>query len=110
MLEVTKENFEELVGDGVTLVDVWGPQCAPCIAMLPDVEKLAADRAEEMKVVKLEAPKNRRLCMQYKIMGLPAFLLFHNGAEVSRLAGADISAAELRSWVDRELGQLAASA
>ena len=110
MVEATKENFDELVGDGVTLVDVWGPQCAPCLAMMPDVERLAADRAADMKVVKLEAPKNRRLCMQYKIMGLPAFLLFSNGEEVSRLDGADVSAAELRSWVDRTLAGLAPSA
>lgn len=109
MVEATKENFEELVGEGVTLVDVWGPQCAPCIAMMPDVEKLAEDRAAEMKVVKLEAPKNRRLCLQYKIMGLPAFLLFSDGKEVSRLDGADVSAAELRTWVERELGNLASA-
>ena len=110
MVEATKENFDELVADGVTLVDVWGPQCAPCIAMMPDVEKLAEDRAADMKVVKLEAPKNRRLCMQYKVMGLPAFLLFRNGEEVSRLAGADVSAPELRTWVERQLAELAASA
>ena len=109
MVEATKENFEELVGQGFTLVDVWGPQCAPCIAMMPDVEKLATDRAAEMKVVKLEAPKNRRLCMQYKVMGLPAFLLFKDGSEVSRLSGADVSAAELRTWVERELGTLAST-
>ena len=110
MVEATKENFDELVGDGVTLVDVWGPSCQPCIAMMPDVEKLAGERADQMKVVKLEAPKNRRLCMQYKIMGLPAFLLFKDGAEVSRLGGADLSVPELRAWVDRELAGLAASA
>ena len=110
MVEATKENFEELVGDGVTLVDVWGPQCQPCIAMMPDVERLAQERAADLKVVKLEAPKNRRLCMQYKIMGLPAFLLFRNGEEVSRLGGADLSVPELRSWLDRTLADLAASA
>jgi thioredoxin-like negative regulator of GroEL len=109
VVEATKENFEELVGDWVTLVDVWGPQCAPCIAMMPDVEKLAVDRAADMKIVKLEAPKNRRLCMQYKIMGLPAFLLFSNGEEVDRLTSADVSAAELRSWVDRKLAELASA-
>ena len=35
MVEATKENFDELVAEGVTLVDVWGPQCAPCVAMMP---------------------------------------------------------------------------
>jgi thioredoxin-like negative regulator of GroEL len=110
VLEVTKENFDEVVAEGVTLVDVWGPQCMPCLAMMPDVERLAEDRAADLKVVKLEAPKNRRLCMQYKVMGLPAFLMFRDGEEVGRLDGADVTAAELRDWVDRTLEDLAGTA
>ena len=109
MIEVTKENWSETIADGVTLVDVWGPSCAPCLAMMPDVEKLAGERSAELKVVKLEAPKNRRLCMEYKVMGLPAFLLFRDGAEVDRLDGADVTAGELRRWVDQQLAQLAAT-
>jgi thioredoxin 1 len=107
MLEVTKENFHDLVDEGVTLVDVWGPQCAPCLAMMPDVERLADERQADMKVVKMEAPKNRRLCMELKVMGLPAFLLFRDGEEVSRLDGADVTASQLRSWVDETLSGLA---
>ena len=38
-------------------------------------------------------------------MGLPAFLLFRDGEEVARLDGADVSAAELRSWVDDDPGR-----
>jgi thioredoxin 1 len=108
VIEVTKENWSDLIADGVTLVDVWGPSCAPCLAMMPDVERLADERTADMKVVKLEAPKNRRLCMEYKIMGLPAFLLFRDGAEVDRLDGADVTARELRRWVDDHLAQLGA--
>ena len=100
MVEVTKESFHELVAEGTTLVDVWGPQCVPCIALMPDVEKIEEERAPDLKVVKLEAPKNRRLCMELKVMGLPAFLLFRDGQEISRLDGADVSAPQLRSWVE----------
>lgn len=107
MVEVTKDNFHELVDDGVTLVDVWGPSCAPCLAMMPDVEKLADERQNELKVVKMEAPKNRRLCMELKVMGLPAFLLFRDGEEVSRLDGADVTASQLRRWVEETLSGLA---
>ncbi len=107
MIEATKETFRDLVADGVTLVDVWGPSCAPCFALMPDVEKLEQDKAAEMKVVKLEAPKARRLCMELKVLGLPAFLLFHDGDEVARLSGGDISAAGLRSWVEENLARLA---
>src|SRR5436853_7209938 len=103
VIEVTKENWSEVVAEGVTLVDVWGPSCQPCIAMMPEVERLADERRADMKVVKLEAPKNRRLCMEHKIMGLPAFLLFRDGEEVDRLDGADVTFDELRRWVDSHL-------
>ena len=104
MVEVTKENFREVVADGVTLVDVWGPQCGPCIAMMPEVEKMAEQRADEFTVAKLEAPKNRRLCMELKLMGLPVFLLFRDGEEIARLDGADVNMAGLRQWLDETLG------
>ena len=103
MIEVTKDNFEETVGEGVTLVDVWGPSCAPCLALMPEIEKFAEERASDLKVAKLEAPKNRRLCMEHKIMGLPAFLLFRDGEEVSRLGGNEVGMQELRAWVDENL-------
>lgn len=102
VLEVTKENFDEVVGEGVTLIDVWGPSCQPCIAMMPEVEKWA-DQRDDLKVAKLEAPKNRRLCMQHKIMGLPAFLLFRDGEEIDRLGGDEIGMEELKAWVDKTL-------
>ncbi len=106
MIEATKENFRELVAEGLTLVDVWGPSCAPCLAMMPDVERLAEERAADFQTVKLEAPKARRLCMELKVMGLPAFLLFNHGQEVSRLASADVTIGELRRWLDENLTAL----
>ena len=107
MEQATTENFDDLVSSGVTLVDVWGPSCAPCLAMMPDVERLAAEKSADMQVIKLEAPTARRLCMRLKVMGLPAFLLFHEGEEVARLDGADVNADGLRSWVDEQLAGLA---
>ncbi len=101
--EATRENFDELVASGTTLVDVWGPECQPCLALEPHVEKLADARADELKVVKLEAPKARRLCIELKVLGLPAFLLFRDGEEVARLAAPEISADALETWLDEAL-------
>ena len=104
MVEATKESFRDLVADGMTLVDVWGPSCVPCIALMPEVERIEAER--DVNVVKVEAPKNRRLCMELKVMGLPAFLLFRDGEEVSRLDG-EVSSARLWEWVDGNLATTA---
>lgn len=102
LAEATKDTFRDLVSEGRVLVDVWGPQCAPCIALLPDVERLAASR-EDLRVVTLDSSRARRLCMELRVMGLPAFLLFQDGREVARIAGQDLSAARLTQWLDQTL-------
>jgi thioredoxin-like negative regulator of GroEL len=100
--EVTKENFRELVSTGRVLVDVWGPRCAPCLALMPDVERLAQSRPE-LRVAKLDSSKARRLCIELRVMGLPAFLLFQDGREIGRLAEPDLTAARLTEWLDHTL-------
>ena len=101
--EASKETFRDLVAEGTSLVDVWGTDCQPCMAMMPFVERLAEERAGEFKVVKLEAPKARRLCIEMRVMGLPAFLLFKDGQELGRINGADLNEAKVKTWLDETL-------
>ncbi len=98
--EATKETFRDLVAEGQVLVDVWGPDCQPCLAMMPHVEKLAQESGGTLRVVKLEAQKARRLCMELKVMGLPAFLLFRDGQEVARINGPQVTADALTTWLE----------
>ena len=102
VMEATRDNFSELVAEGQSLVDVWGPECAPCLALNPHVEKLA-DEHTDLKVVKLEAPKARRLCIDLKVHGLPTFLLFRDGEEVSRISNPRLSPRELDEWLKGEI-------
>lgn len=103
--EATRENFDELVGSGTVLVDVWGPECRPCLALMPHVEKLAAAR-DDLTVVKLEAPKARRVCIRLKVHALPTFLLMHDGEEVARLSKSTITPPELKHWLDTSLDEM----
>jgi len=102
IVEATRDNFRELVAQGTVLVDVWGPDCRPCLALFPHVEALAEKYAGEIQVVKLEAPKARRLCMELSIMGMPAFLLFRDGAEVARLSDPALTPLRLHQWVEQQ--------
>jgi len=103
--EATRENFDELVQNGTTLVDVWGPECQPCLALKPHVEKLAAAR-DDIAVVMLEAPKARRVCIRLKVHALPTFLLMHDGQEMARLSASMISPTELKTWLDKSLDEM----
>ncbi len=88
---------------GTVLVDVLGtPTARPCLALLPHVEALAEKYAGQVQVIKLEAPKARRLCMELGIMGMPAFLLFRDGTEVGRLADPALSPLRLNQWLESQ--------
>jgi len=83
-------------------VDVWGPQCVPCMALAPMYEELAETHGKRARFFKLEAPKNRMACVDLRVMSLPTFLVFENGVEVDRLDG-DVDQARLRAWVEDKL-------
>jgi thioredoxin 1 len=102
VVEATRDNFKELVAEGTVLVDVWGPDCQPCLALNPHVATLAEKYAGQVKVIKLEAPKARRLCMELSIMGMPAFLLFRDGHEVARLSDPALTPLRLNQWLDEQ--------
>jgi thioredoxin 1 len=103
--ELTRDSFPELVGqsDRPVLVDFWGPQCRPCLALSPTFEELA-DTYEDLRFLKAAAPSNRMLCVDLKVMALPTFVCMVNGQEVSRLTG-EINAARLKEWVKEQSAQ-----
>ena len=83
---------------GPVFIDVWGPQCKPCLALAPAYDRLAEEFSSSGSFYKLEAPANRMACVDLKVMALPTFLCYRDGQEVSRLSG-EISQEELREWV-----------
>lgn len=108
VVQATKEGFQDLVVQGTVLVDVWGPQCRPCLALMPHVDRIAS-AYPDLTVVKLEAPKARRLCIEMKVMGLPTFLLFKDGQEVSRISEPKLSPEQLSTWLEQTLNTTEAS-
>ncbi len=96
-IEVTADTFEkEVVQSEIpVLVDFWGPQCKPCLALMPHVEKLAEEYEGKLKVTKVDASQNRRLCIKLRVLGLPTILFYENGEEVKRLGGSDLTSEEI---------------
>jgi len=96
-VEVNRDNFdpEVLESKEPVLVDFWGPQCKPCLALMPAVERLEKDYAGRLKVAKLNAAENRMLCARLRVLGLPTYLFYKGGVEVKRLAGEHLTESDL---------------
>lgn len=85
MIEATVDTFDELSREGEVLVDIWGPQCQPCLALMPAVEALAETYGQRVRFLKVNAPDNRKVCRDLRVAGLPAYLTMRDGVEVERL-------------------------
>lgn len=96
-IEVHADNFEsEVLQSNIpVLVDFWGPQCGPCLALKPEVEKLYKRYNDRFKLVEVDASKNKRLCLNLRVLGLPTFLIYKNGEEMARLKGGELQVAEI---------------
>ena len=105
MFEVNKENFEQEIvkSELPAVVDMWGPQCGPCLALMPQVEELAASYEGRVKFTKLNVAENRRLCATLRVMGVPTFLFYKGGEQISRITGDEVTIEAIRENTEKLL-------
>ena len=102
-IDATAESFADLIREGDVLVDFWGPNCAPCVALMPAVDELSRAYEGAVRVVKVNSgnKENRPIAWQLKVMGLPTYVSLRNGSEVERLTGADVTIAQIEAALQR---------
>ena len=100
-IDLNRDNYESevLQSDKPVMVDFWGPQCRPCLALMPAVERLEQEYAGKIKVAKVNASENRMLCARLRVIGLPTYLFYENGDELNRLTGESITETDLEKAI-----------
>ena len=103
--KLSDRNFkaEVLKSSLPTLVDFWAPWCAPCQAIGPIIEQLAAERGGAVKVAKLNVDDGPEVAAGYAIHSIPTLMIFKNGEVVDRFIGI-----QSKMVLERALDRIAA--
>lgn len=101
---LTPEAFDaEIGGQPVVLVDFQTPWCTPCKTMAPIVDELATTYEGRAKVMRIDIDRSEAIAERENIEGVPVFVLYAQGKETWRGAGATTREA-LAGRLDAALG------
>ena len=83
----TKNDFDEKIKTGVTLVDFWAEWCGPCRIAAPVIEELSGEYAGKVNVGKVDVDAEPELAGKYGVMSIPTVILYKDGLEIGRQVG-----------------------
>lgn len=104
IVNVTDASFETevLKTDRPTLIDFWASWCAPCKAIAPIVDELAAEYEGKIKVAKMNVDENPMTPSKFGVRGIPTLILFKDGKVLDQKVGA-VPKAQLADMLKKAL-------
>jgi thioredoxin-like negative regulator of GroEL len=88
-LHIDDSNFDAEVrmSKVPVILDVWGPNCAPCKKLEPIIMQLAAEYDGRVKVCETTGEAAPRSLGRLRVRGTPTVIYFKKGKEVERVVG-----------------------
>ena len=85
--ESNRQQFKEMIKQGVSLIDFNAPWCAPCRAQKPILDQLAEKYKGRVTVAELDIDENRKEAMELGIASIPTLIVYRESIEVERFVG-----------------------
>ena len=88
VVELTKENFEQVVTSNPTVVvDYWAPWCGPCRGFAPVFEKVS-EKHPDVVFAKVNTDDEQEIASHFQIRSIPTLMVFREQIIVFSQPGA----------------------
>jgi len=88
VMELTKENFEQVITSNPTvIVDYWAPWCGPCRGFAPVFERVA-EANPDVVFAKVNTDDEQEIAQHFQIRSIPTLMVFREQIIVFSQPGA----------------------
>ena len=100
VIDVSDASFEIEVtrAKEPVVVEFWAEWCAPCRAMAPALDELAAEMGGEVKIAKFNMDDNPGVISRIGVRSAPTLMIFRGGEPIAMKVGA-VSKQQLKRWI-----------
>ncbi len=78
--------FEDIISEGITLVDFYAEWCGPCVMLAPELEKLDKENLG-VEILKIDTDSHPSIAQDFGVSAIPTVLLFKDGKQVKETKG-----------------------
>jgi len=88
-IDLDESNFDREIANSEkpVIVDFWAEWCGPCKMIAPLLDEIAKEKADAVKVAKVNVDQNQSLSFKYNIRAIPSLLFFKNGQLRDQITG-----------------------
>lgn len=101
-VELDDQSFNAHISgsDIPVVVDFWASWCGPCRSMAPAYNSAAAQLEPALQLTKVNVDEAQQTAGRYGIRSIPTLVVFKNGQEIARQAGA-LPPQQLMAWLSQ---------
>ncbi len=83
----SNKEFEEVLNQGVAMIDFNAPWCGPCHSQEPIIDEIADRYMGKATVALLNIDNHQDLAVKFGIEKVPTLIVFKNSKELHRFVG-----------------------